>query len=444
MKRRAPGTRGGLLRRHHDFRLLWLGETAGKFGTSVTGVTMPLIAVSTLHAGTFEVGLLTAATWAPWLVIGLPVGVWVDRSRRRPIMLGAAAVSLVLFAAVPLAARAGLLSVGLLVGVALLTGTAAVFFQTAYTAYLPTILDHEDQPEGNAKLHGSASAAQIAGLGSGGLIAQLAGAVNGMFANAATFLASLLCLSRIRHREPRRPRDSRRPGAPGVPGPRRSAGQDLAAEVGEGLRLVAGDPWLRTLTLFGAASNLALMGYQSILVVFLVRTVGLDPGPVGGLVAAAGTGGVAGAFLARRVAARVGTARATLVFELGLAVFALLIPLTVGGAGVLFYIAGGFCVAAGVVAGNVLKASFQQRYCPPELLGRLTASTAFLNYGTIPLGALLGGTLGTALGIRTAMWITTAGVPLAALILLFSPVGRTRDLPASAPERAQTPASVSS
>lgn len=235
-------------------------------------------------------------------------------------MLAAAAVSLVLFAAVPLAAWAGLLSVGLLVGVALLTGTSAVFFQTAYTAYLPTILAPEDQPEGNAKLHGSASAAQIAGLGSGGLIAQLAGAVNGMFANAATFLVSLLCLSRIRHREPRVPRTPRPRGA-------------LASEVGEGLRLVARDPWLRTLTLFGAASNLALMGYQSILVVFLVRTVGLDPGPVGGLVAAAGTGGVAGAFAARRVAARLGTARATLVFELGLAVFALLIPLTVGGAG---------------------------------------------------------------------------------------------------------------
>ncbi|MEV8409048.1 MFS transporter, partial [Streptomyces niveus] len=139
----------------------------------------------------------------------------------------------------------------------------------------------------------------------------------------------------------------------------------------------------------------------------------------------------AGAYAARRVAARLGTARATLVFELGLAVFALLIPLTVGGAGVLFYVAGGFCVAAGVVAGNVIKASFQQRYCPPELLGRLTASTAFLNYGTIPLGALLGGTLGTVLGVRTAMWITTAGVPLAGLILLFSPIGRARDLPAS-------------
>ncbi|TKA06437.1 MFS transporter [Actinacidiphila oryziradicis] len=414
----SQGIRGGLLRRHRDFRLLWCGETAGKFGASVTGVAMPLVAVSNLHAGTFEVGLLTAASWTPWLIIGLPVGVWVDRLRRRPIMLAAAAVSLLLFAGVPVAARFGWLSIGLLLTVALLTGTAAVFFQTAYSAYLPSILEPHDQPEGNAKLHGSASAAQIAGLGSGGLIAQLAGAVNGLFANAATFLVSLLCLGGIQYREPRVTRTERRPKA-------------LVSEVGEGLRLVADDPWLRTLTLFGATSNLALMGYQSLLVIFLVRNVGLVPGVVGGLIAAAGTGGVAGAFVARRVAARVGTARATLLFELGLPVFALLIPLTVGGAGILLFVAGGFCVSAGVVAGNVIKASFQQRYCPPDLLGRLTASTAFLNYGTIPLGALLGGTLGTAVGIRTAMWITTAGVPLAALILFFSPIRRTRDLPTS-------------
>ncbi|MFG1811507.1 MFS transporter [Streptomyces sp. NPDC049040] len=415
MSRRAPG---GLLRRHRDFRLLWCGETAGKFGASVTGVAMPLVAVSTVHAGTFEVGLLSAASWAPWLVIGLPAGVWVDRMPRRPIMLAAAAVSLVLFAGLPVAARFGRLSIGLLLAVALLAGTAAVFFQTAYSAYLPDILEPDDQPEGNAKLHGSASAAQIAGLGSGGLIAQVAGAVNGLFANAATFLVSLVCLTRIRHREPPAAKAARRPRA-------------LAGEVGEGLRLIMGDPWFRTLTLFGAASNLALMGYQSIQVVFLVRSVGLAPGTVGSLIAATSAGGVAGAFAARRVATRIGTARATLLFELGLAVPAVLMPMTVGGAGVLLFVAGGFCVSAGVVAGNIIKASFQQRYCPPEVLGRLTASTAFLSYGAIPLGALLGGALGSTLGLRTAMAVTTAGVPLAALVLVFSPIRRVRDLPAS-------------
>ncbi|MYS37553.1 putative MFS family arabinose efflux permease [Streptomyces sp. KhCrAH-43] len=408
--------RVSLLRRHRDFRLLWCGEVTGKFGSSVRAVAMPLIAVSTLHASTWEVGLLSASAWLPWLLIGLPAGAWVDRMRRRPVMLSAAAVSFLLFALIPVTSWSGHLSVALLVGIALLTGTAAVFFQTAYTAYLPSILDPEDQPEGNAKLHGSASAAQIGGLGSAGLIVQAVGVVNAMFANAATFLVSFLCIAGIRRSEPRRERNADRPAA-------------LLSEVGEGLRLVARDPWIRALTLFGASSNLALMGYQSIQVIFLVDTVGLAPGAVGGLIAASSTGGVAGAFVARRVADRVGTARAMLMFELGFALFALLIPTASEGVGLVLFATGGFCVAAGVVAGNVIKSSFQQRYCPPELLGRITASTAFLNFGTMPLGALLGGWLGTAFDLRTAMWITTAGVPLAALVLLFSPIGRTRDLP---------------
>ncbi|MFJ3955277.1 MFS transporter [Streptomyces libani] len=406
----------GLLRRHRDFRLLWCGETAGKFGAAVSNVAMPLVAVSTLDASTFAVGLISACGWLPWLLIGLPVGVWVDRLRRRPLMLAAAALSMVLFAAVPVLARYGGLDLGLLIAVALLTGAAAVLFQTAYSAYLPTLLAPADQAEGNAKLHGSASAAQIAGQGASGLIAQLAGAVNGLFAHAATFLVALLCLLGIRHREPR-------PAAPeGTP-------RSLTGEVAEGLRLVAGDRWFRTLTLFGATSNLALMGYQSLTAVFLVREVGLAPGAVGGLLALASTGGIAGAFVVRRTAGRIGTARAMLLFELGFPCAALLIPLTSPGAGTLLYVAGGFGVSAGVVAGNILKVSFQQSYCPPPLLGRLVASSSFLNYGTLPLGALLGGALGSALGVRTAMWIMTAGVPLAALILLFSPVRTVRELP---------------
>ncbi|WUD74869.1 MFS transporter [Streptomyces sp. NBC_00510] len=409
---------GGLLRHHHDFRLLWCGETTGRLGASVTAVALPLAAVSTLHAGTFEVGLLSACAWLPWLVIGLPAGVLVDRLRRRPVMLAAAGASLALFAAVPVAARLGALTMGLLLVVTLLTGTAAVFFQTAYSAYLPTLLAPEDQAEGNAKLQGSAAAAQIAGRGAGGLFAQLAGAVDALYVNAATFLVSLLCLSGIRHREPR--------PAPAAPGARRTR---MTGDIAAGLRLVAGDPWLRTLTLFGAASNLALMAYQSIQVPFLVRHVGLSPGAVGALVAAASAGGVAGALLVHRVAARTGTARATLLFEAGLAVPALLIPLTTRGAGVLLYAAGGFCVSAGVVAGNVLKAGFQQRRCPPHLLGRITAGTTFLNYGTLPVGALLGGTLGTVLGLPAALWISTAGVPLAGLVLLLSPLRTARDLP---------------
>ncbi|MFI6642962.1 MFS transporter [Streptomyces sp. NPDC050504] len=408
--------RGGLLRRHRDFRLLWGGEVSGKFGAAVTAVAMPLAAVSVMDAGTFQVSLLSAATWLPWLVIGLPAGAWVDRLPKRPVMLWSALACLLLFLGLRAAAWAGHFVFGWLLAVALLTGVAAVFFQIAYTAYLPTLLDTDDLAEGNAKLHGSASAAQIVGQGGGGFLVQAVGPVNGLLTNAGTFAMSLVCLLGIRHREPRRP----------------SAESERAAllpEVRAGLRLVAHDPWFRAFALYGALANLCLMGYQSILVVFLVHDVDLDPGSVGGLIAVANTGGIIGALIARRVSSALGTSRATLVFALVLTAPALLVPLTFPGPGVALYAVGGMCAAAGVVAINVVKAGFQQRYCPPELLGRLSASSYFLNYGALPVGALVGGGLGSVLGVRTALWILVCGVPLSGLVLFFSPLRHCRELP---------------
>ncbi|TDW94531.1 putative MFS family arabinose efflux permease [Kribbella pratensis] len=401
-----------LLRTHRDFRLFWIGETINRFGSAISSVALPLVAISMLDATTFEVGLLTAAAWAPWLLIGLPTGAWIDRVRRRPLMLVSSAVSGLLLAMVPLAGLVPLagdvLTIEFLLVIAGLVGAASVVFQTAYTAYLPTLLDPSDHAEGNAKLHGSASAAQIAGLGCGGLLVQFAGAANALFVDAASFLVALGCLAAIRFRE-------RRTNAP------RQAGA-----IREGIRLVAHDVWLRTLTIFGAVSNLALMGYQAIVVVFLVREAGLTAGTVGTLIAAASSGGVLGALVGRRTM-RFGTARALLLCELGLPTLALLIPL--GGASPWFYLVGAFGVSLGVVGGNVVKATFLQSYCPPDLFGRLTATNAFVNYGTIPLGALLGGTLGQTLGLTPALWITTAGVPLAGLVLLASPIRGRRDLP---------------
>ncbi|MFF0345339.1 MFS transporter [Kribbella sp. NPDC004875] len=395
-----------LLRTHRDFRLFWIGETINRFGSSVSAVALPLVAISMLDATTFEVGLLTAAAWAPWLLIGLPTGAWIDRVRRRPVMLVSSAASGLLLLTIPLAGT--VLTIELLLVIAGLVGAAAVVFQTAYTAYLPTLLDPADHAEGNAKLHGSASAAQIAGLGCGGLLVQLAGAANALIVDAASFLIALGCLAAIRFRE-RRTTNPRRAGA-----------------IREGIRLVVHDVWLRTLTIFGAVSNLALMGYQAIVVVFLVREAGLTAGAVGTLIAAASSGGVLGAIAGRQTI-RFGTARALLLCELGLPTLALLIPLS--DASPWFYLAGAFGVSLGVVGGNVVKATFLQSYCPPDLFGRLTATTAFVNYGTIPLGALLGGTLGQTVGLTPALWITTAGVPLAGLVLLASPISRCRDLP---------------
>ena len=408
-------TRRDTLLRHRDFRLFWLGQTTSRFGSAITTVALPLVALGALNASTLEVALLQAAVWLPWLLIGLPVGVWVERLPRRAVMITCNVAALLLFTSVPVAAWLNILTIGHLLTVALLTGAAAVFFETAYQVYLPSLLSTDQLAEGNAKLHGSEAVAQVAGPGAGGLIAQLFGAVFGLLADAASFLVSTVCLLTMRHREPRR---SAQP-------PR----QPLLREITGGLRFLAHDPYLRTMAAFGAAANLALIGYQSILIVFLVRQNGVKAGTVGVIIAIMSGGGVLGALIATTVARRFGTARGMLLCQLGAAPFALLIPLAGPGPRLALVVLGGMAVGTGVVAGNIIKDSFRQTYTPRHLLGRVITSMHLINYGTIPLGALLGGLLGTVLGLRPTILIMTAALVLSTGILLTGPIRHHRDLP---------------
>ena len=203
----------------------------------------------------------------------------------------------------------------------------------------------------------------------------------------------------------------------------------LRHEIGDGLRFVAHDRYLRVYVAFGGAANLALTGYQSILVVFLVSDVGLGSAAVGVLIAAGSVGGVIGALVAPRLSRALGSARALLLCKVGAAPFGLLIPLTGGGGRLAFFLIGTGVLVAGVVGGNVISAGFMQRYCPAELFGRVSTSMQVVNFGTIPVGALLGGALAGALGVRTTIWIMLALFLLACLVLLASPLRRSRDLP---------------
>ncbi|MET9068824.1 MFS transporter [Streptosporangium sandarakinum] len=433
----TPAVRGGSLRTR-DFRLLWIGETTSMLGSAVAGVALPLVAVVTLRAGTFSVGLLTAAAWLPWLLVGLPAGAWVDRLPKRPVMLACNTVSMAVFASVPVAAWSGALTMAHLLAAATAGGVAKVFFTLAYRAYLPTLVGGERLLAANTRLQGSESAAQVAGPGLAGLLAQGFGAVSGVLADAVSFGVAVLCLRSIRTRETSRdgtaseahPRD-------GVNGTRRdgTARRRLRAEIRDGLRFVVGDPYLRTLTVFSALSNIALMGYQSIQVVFLARNLGAQPGQVGAVLALAGAGGLLGAALAGRIAARFGTARGFLLCEAFAAPMLLLGPAGSGGTGLVFFTAAGFGAGAGIVASNILTGTFRQRYCPAEMFGRITASTSALNYGAIPLGGLLGGVLGEAVGVRGTMWLMAAVQLLSLTVLLLGPLRPLRDFPARPPAR---------
>jgi MFS family permease len=396
-----------------DFRLLWTGETTSFLGTSIGGISLPLVALEVLHSSVVLVSALMAAAWLPWVLIGLPAGAWVDRLPRKPVMIAADLVALVAFASVPIAAWCGVLTAAQLLVVALVGGVAAVFFQTAFRALLPSMLPSDDLLEGNAKIQGSEQVANVAGPGAAGLIAEAVGAVCGVLANAISFAVSAACLSSIRVREPER-----------VVKPRR-----LRHEIAEGIGIVVRDPLLRVNTVFGCLSNLTLVGYQAILVVFLVRVVGLSSGATGLLIALTSLGGVAGAFLARPAARWLGTARTTLLSKVVFVPAGLLIPLAAKGPGLALFVLGSVLVIGGIVAGNVVWSGWMQSYYPASLLGRISTSTQVVNYGSIPLGAMLGGVLASHLGVRTALWVMLGGLVASTLVLFTGPLPRLRDLP---------------
>ena len=342
------------------------------------------------------------------MIIGVPAGAWIDRLPPRPVMLACDATSLVVYASVPVAAWCGVLTVAQLIGVALIAGTATVFFSSAYQVLLPGIIEEADLTEGNAKLMGSQAIAQISGPGLGGLLAQATGPVGGLLADAISFGVSFCCLTTLRT-----PRD-RRSGAP-------AAGGML-----DGLRFAWQDPYIRAMTAFSSLGNLALTGIDALLVVFFVRTVGLSSAAAGLVMASLG---VLGALVARPLGRRFGTARAMLFAVAGGPCFSLLLPLADKGPRLAFASIAMVCSGCDIVIGNVIVDSFMQSYVPPNIFGRVTSATRAVGFAMMPVGALLAGVLATVLCVRGALWILTALIAASGLLYLLTPMRHLRDLP---------------
>lgn len=397
-----------------DFRLVWAGTSAGRLGESVAAFAAPVVAITVLDASAFVVTLITAAVWLPWLLVGLPAGAWIDRLPRRPVMIVCDAISVVVVASVPVAAWASALTTAHLLGAAFAIGTTSVVFQTAWTSYLPAVLDEQQLVPANALLYGSESAARVAGPGIAGLLAGAFGAVTGFALQAVAFAVSATCLALVRTPERR---------------PSRVPERHLRREIAEGIRYVYRDRVLLNLAVHGSVSNLALAGYQALLVVFLIRQVGLEAGTVGVLLTLSALGGVAGAVASQPLIRRLGEARTLVLCKSGAGPFALAVPLTEQGWKVGLFTAASTLVVFGITAGNVVSGSFRQRYVPGELLGRVTTSVQTINLAGIPLGAVLAGALASAFGTRPALWALTTAYAATGLILLLGPLRGHRDLP---------------
>ncbi|WP_330464321.1 MULTISPECIES: MFS transporter [unclassified Streptomyces] len=376
---------------------------------------LPLLAATTLKASPFQMGVLTAAGTAAFLLIGLPTGVLVDRIRRRPVMLTADFARAALLFTVPLAAWVGVLTLAQLITVAFLVSVATVLFDVAYQSYLPSLVGRVQLMEGNTRLQSSLSAAEVMGPGVGGGLAQLIGAATSALTTAVSYLASGLLLLRIRTPEPRLVRHD---------------GTRVRTQTKEGLAFVLGEKSLRAITISTALSNWAITILLSMQMLFLTRDLGLAPGAVGAVLALSGAGGLLGALTAGRCAQWIGPARAIWLIPLVVSPVALVVPIAEPGRLTVLCVLGLALRAYGTTVFNVVNVSYRQAICPDRLLGRVNATVRFITWGAMPVGGLLGGVLGGWIGVRATLWVSCSALALTPLPLLLSPLRSLREFPA--------------
>lgn len=392
--------------------MLWAGNAASQFGTKIGGIATALLAVNVLAATAFQVGVLNAVQNVGLLVFGLPAGAWIDRIRRRRLLISMDLTRAVLFATIAVAGWLSLTSYGQLVLVVLGVGIASVFFDVAYLSYLPSLVGRNQLMEGNAKLQAAQSVAVVGGPAVGGGLVSAIGATNTVLATSLGFVISAMQIGRIRTVEPM---------------PERPERPNLRAEIAEGLRLLFSRPALRAIALCTSTINFFLAAFTTLNVLFLTRVVGLSSAATGAVLTSAGVGGLVGAMVGIRFADRVGRTRGVWLSLLCTQPFALLLPLTEPGWRLAFFAVGWFTVGLGSTLYNIAQVTYRQAVCPDRILGRINASNRFVVWGTLPLGSLTAGALGSWIGIRGALWLAAAGMLSGVLWLIFSPLRSGQD-----------------
>jgi MFS family permease len=334
--------------------------------------------------------------------------VWVDRLRRRPILIAADWGRAAALGSIPLAYLAGAHTLGQLYAVGFVTGVLTVFFDVAYQSYLPSLVERDQLGEGNSKLEISRSTAQVAGPGLAGLLVAAFKAPYAIAVDAASFGLSALFMTAINRVEE-------------LPAELGASRRRMRAEIAEGLGYVLRHPLMRPLMLFVATSNFFGTIIGSILLVFAVRVLHLSPATIGLIFSLASLGGLAGAFTATKIATKFGIGRTLVGLAATSGLAFVLVPLASGSLAVPFLVAAYVVYGFSGLVLNITGISLLQAITPDRLLGRMNASRRFVVWGVIPLGGLTGGALGSHLGLRETMWIGAIGASLAFLPLLFSP-----------------------
>ena len=407
------------LLREPNFRTFWLGQTISLFGDQITLIALPLAAVLVLDADAAEMGYLGAAALMPHLLFSLPAGVWLERiAHRRRVMILADLGRATLLASVPLAYAFESLSFAQLYVVAFATGTLAVLFDIAYSTLYVSVVEREGYIEANSLLSGSRSFSYIAGPSVGGVLVQLLSAPAALLVDAISFVGSAAFLGRLHAPEPLLERRTTR----------------VREEVGEGLLFIFRNSILRPALLGVATLNFFNFAFWALFLLYATNELGIRAGTLGLVLGAGAFGGLVGAVVAGRVSRRIGLGRA---FVLGMVLFPaplLLVPAASGPKWLVLSMlfVSEFLSGLGVMILDINAGAFMTALTPDRLRSRSTGAFRFVNFGVRPLGALLGGALGAALGLRPALWLSSAAALAGILWLLPSPIPALRDLPEEA------------
>lgn len=395
-------------------RQLLLAQSLSTLGFRLMSLALPIVAAGTLHATPLQVGAVGACQTVPFLVIGLPAGVWVDRWRKRPVMVAGDVGRAVALLGIPLAWWRGDLSVGVLCAVSAVVGVLTVFFDVANQSYLPHVVPQERLLAANSALVTVEQVAGVAGPGLGGLIVQLLTAPVAFLGTTVGFLWSAVCLSFIREQEPV---------------PERTRGAGLYREVVEGIRYIVADRLMRAILLTSTTVTLFWSLAYGMLLVLLAEDLAVPTVTIGVVLTIGATGGVLATLVVRRVITAVGDANALKLSMLLTGPLAPLAALAEPGWGLWPVAVASFALSGGIVLYNVAQVSFRQRSVPPGLLGRVNATVRFTAWGARPVGTLLGGMVATLAGTREAVLIGGVGTALAFVWLYLSPLRGLRDLP---------------
>jgi len=416
-----------LLSRHSAFLRLWSAYSISRLGSQITLLALPLTAVFVLHAGATETGLLVAARMAPSIVPGLFLGVWVDRRRRLPIMIGANVLSAITIGSIPVAAAFGVLGLPQLLLCGYLAGVFGYATDLARQAVMPAVIGREALVEANSRMQLSGAVTQIAGPSLGGILVQALTAPVAMAFDAASFVVSAVVLATIRLRETVHPRD---------------ASRRVWHDVAEGLRFMRGQRLLFAATVAIAVANIEWFAVQAVIIVYATDELHLSPALLGLAIAAVGPATLVGAALAGPLTARIGLGPMMIVALLLEMVSRLMLPF-IGGEELQVAVLLGITqalVGATEALWFVGSRTLQQAVTPDRLLGRVGAASFFIQGSVGPPAALVAGIAGDTFGLRPTLLAAGLIAVVACAYIVTSPVRTLRAVPVVAPEGETVPA----